>query len=63
MYFVWLKSLRGVEPQLWADDFISNELIKNSVFKRKLSEAEQTLSLDYLAMKYEYVLETSNKSL
>ncbi len=48
MYFVWLKGLLG-----WADDFINNELIKKAVFKKKLLEAEQIPSLDYLAMKYE----------
>ncbi len=53
MYFVWLKGLHGAEPQLWADDFINNELIKKAVFKKKLLEAEQIPSLDYLAMKYE----------
>ncbi len=53
MYFVWLKGLHGSESQLWADDFIDNQLIKKAVFKKKLSEAEQTLSLDDLAMKYE----------
>lgn len=54
MFFAWVSGLRGPEPQLWTDEPVdgNGKPSKSVVFKIKLTEAEQTLSLDYLAMKY-----------
>lgn len=55
MFFVWMQGLRGPEPQIWAEEPIdgNGKPVKKTLFKIKLSQAEQSLSLDYLTMKYE----------
>ena len=53
MLFVWINGLRGPEAQIWNEDQVNGEgKSKPVLFKIKLTEAEQTLSLNYLAMKY-----------
>jgi len=54
MYFVWITGLRGPEAQLWVKDQVdgNGKARNHTLFKIKLTEAEQTLSLDYLSMKY-----------
>lgn len=54
MYFVWLSGLRGPVAQIWTDEPVdgNGKPVKEALFKIKLIGAEQSLSLDYLAMKY-----------
>jgi hypothetical protein len=60
-YFVWVEGLRGPTPQLWEHEPVdgNGKPIKTTLSKRQLVGAEQTLSLDYLAMKYPYVNNSS----
>lgn len=55
MFFVWMQGLRGLEPQIWAEEPVdgNGKLIKSTLFKKKLSSDEETLSLNELAVKYE----------
>lgn len=54
-YFVWMQGLRGLEAQLWSEEPVdgNGKQVKTALFKQKLSPAEETLSLDYLVMKFE----------
>ena len=54
MYFAWITGLRGPEAQLWADEPVdgNGKPTKDVLFKKLLSKAEQSLSLEYLAMKF-----------
>lgn len=54
-YFVWLTGLRGPEAQLWTSEPVdgNGKPIKGTLFKQKLSEQEETLSLDQLILKFE----------
>ena len=54
MYFVWINGLRGPEPQLWASEPVdgNGKPTKNVLFKQKLLEQEEQLSLNHLALKY-----------
>lgn len=54
MYFVWVTGLRGPEPQLWTNEPVdgNGKPVKEALFKKKLTDAECTLSLDYLILKF-----------
>jgi len=54
-YFVWVTGLRGPEPQLWENEPVdgNGKPVKSALFKKKLTEAEQSFSLDALAAIYD----------
>lgn len=51
-YFVWVDSLRGPAPELWADEPIdgngNGKSTKNALHKHKLSLEEEKLTFDQL---------------
>jgi len=55
MYFVWTNGLRGPTAELWDGIPINGngKPVVTPIYQVKLTEGEKTMSLDYLAMKYE----------
>ncbi len=49
-YFVWVTGLRGIEPQIWSENPVdgNGKPKASTIFKIKLTEAEQKQSLDYI---------------
>lgn len=49
-YFVWVDSLRGPAPELWADEPVdgNGKPTKNVLHKHKLSLEEEKLTFDQL---------------